>query len=68
LAENARPQTLDYLLISPELKDRIVESKSFTYRYKSFHGIPDLPPGSYRQRSLLPSDHYPLVLTLRMKS
>jgi endonuclease/exonuclease/phosphatase family metal-dependent hydrolase len=60
------PQTLDYLLVSPELKDRIVGSKSFTYRYKSFYGIPQLPPESQSQRNLLPSDHYPQVLTVRL--
>jgi hypothetical protein len=52
--------------VSPELKDRIVESKSFTYRYKGFYGIPHLPPSTYRERNQLPSDHYPLVLTVRL--
>jgi endonuclease/exonuclease/phosphatase family metal-dependent hydrolase len=68
VAENPRPQILDYLLVSPELKDRIVASKSFTYRYKGFHQIPLLPPGSYRARNQLPSDHYPLVLTIQLLS
>jgi endonuclease/exonuclease/phosphatase family metal-dependent hydrolase len=65
-AENPNPQILDYLLVSPELKGRIVESKSFTYRYKGFYGIPHLPPKSFRERNQLPSDHYPLVLTIRL--
>jgi endonuclease/exonuclease/phosphatase family metal-dependent hydrolase len=67
-AEKPNPQTLDYLLVSPELRDQIVGPKSFTYRYKGFYGIPHLPPGSFRERNQLPSDHYPLVLTVRLRS
>jgi endonuclease/exonuclease/phosphatase family metal-dependent hydrolase len=61
-----RPHVLDYLLISPHLCERIVKEKSYAYRYKTFYDIreplPDQPQTRYRQ----PSDHYPLVLTLRV--
>lgn len=59
-------QTLDYLLVSPELKNQIVKSKSFTYRYKGFYGVPHEPPGNFRERNQMPSDHYPVVLTFRL--
>ncbi len=57
-------QVLDYLLVSPELKDRVVPEKSFTYRYKGFYGISEGPPETIKQRYQMPSDHFPLVLTI----
>lgn len=62
----AHPQTLDYILISPHLKNNIVASSSHTYRYKSFYDIPHPLPTTVHQRYQMPSDHFPLVLTLRM--
>lgn len=59
----AHPQTLDYLLISPHLKTKIIKEKSFTYRYKSFD-VPHPLPTTVHQRFHMPSDHFPLVLTL----
>jgi endonuclease/exonuclease/phosphatase family metal-dependent hydrolase len=61
-----KPNILDYLLISPHLRDRIVKEKSYTFRYKSFYDIPEPLPDVPRQRYRLPSDHYPLVLTIRL--
>jgi endonuclease/exonuclease/phosphatase family metal-dependent hydrolase len=60
------PNVLDYLLVSPHLCDRIVKEKSYTYRYKGFYEIVDPLPSSLQERYRLPSDHYPLVLTLRL--
>lgn len=57
-------QVIDYLLISPDLKDRVVKEESFVYRYKGFYDIPDPLPVTLREKFRLPSDHYPLVLTL----
>jgi endonuclease/exonuclease/phosphatase family metal-dependent hydrolase len=65
-AGRAQPVVLDYILISPELVSRIVASKSLTYRYKGFYGISEELPTTVRERYQMPSDHYPLVLTLRM--
>lgn len=59
-----RPHILDYLLLSPHLRDRIVKAKSYTYRYQSFYDIPEPLPNAPQERYRLPSDHYPLVLTL----
>ncbi len=60
------PLVLDYLLVSPHLKDRIVSDESGTYRYKGFHGIADLRPSVPRERYQMPSDHYPLVVTVEL--
>ena len=65
-AGTARPETLDYLLISPQLRDRIEKSRSFVYRYKGPYGITEERPNSLQSRYRLPSDHYPQVLTLRL--
>jgi endonuclease/exonuclease/phosphatase family metal-dependent hydrolase len=63
---SARPQVLDYLLVSPHLCDRIVKEKSYTYRYRSFYDIPEPLPNSHQARNRQPSDHYPLVLTVKI--
>lgn len=60
----AHPQVLDYLLVSPHLKNKVIREKSCTYRYKSFYDIPHPHPVTYEERLQMPSDHYPLVLTL----
>jgi endonuclease/exonuclease/phosphatase family metal-dependent hydrolase len=59
---------LDYLLISPHLKNRIIDSESYTYRYKGFYEIPENLPKTPKDRYQMPSDHYPLVLTIDLKS
>lgn len=65
-AENPNPQVLDYLLISPHLRDQIVPSQSFTYRYKGFYDIPEDLPKNLKARYQMPSDHFPLVLTIKL--
>lgn len=62
-----QPQVLDYLLLSPHLRDKVVKEKSCTYRYRSFYQIPHPLPSTLEERYRMPSDHYPLVLTLRLK-
>lgn len=59
-----QPQILDYLLISPHLKNKVVTEKSLTYRYKSFYDTPHPLPTTVSQRYHMPSDHFPLILTL----
>jgi endonuclease/exonuclease/phosphatase family metal-dependent hydrolase len=58
------PLVFDYLFVSPGLANRIVREESYVYRYKNFYGVPDPLPENRPQRWLMPSDHYPLVLTL----
>ena len=64
--KNAHPDVIDYLLVSPELKDRIVPDRSYTYRYRSFYDIPNELPQNKKERYLMPSDHYPLVITIEL--
>ncbi len=61
-----QPQVIDYLLISPQLKDKVVVDESYTYRYKSFYDTPHPLPTTVHQRYHMPSDHFPLVLTLKL--
>jgi hypothetical protein len=61
-----RHSVLDYLLVSPHLQDRVVKSKSYTYRYKGFYDVAEELPRLLKERYQMPSDHYPLVLTLRI--
>ncbi|HUP57367.1 MAG TPA: endonuclease/exonuclease/phosphatase family protein [Bdellovibrionota bacterium] len=66
VTEQPKHQILDYLMVSPHLAGRIVKEKSFTYRYKGFYGIPEEHPRTLKEKLRMPSDHYPLVLTLRI--
>jgi endonuclease/exonuclease/phosphatase family metal-dependent hydrolase len=65
-ADRPRHQTVDYLLISPELRECVVPEGSFTWRHRSFHGVIEGLPASSRERHRMPSDHYPVVLTVRL--
>lgn len=60
----AHPETLDYLLISPHLQTQIIADESYTYRYKGFYDIPNELPAERKERYQMPSDHFPVVLTL----
>ena len=62
----AHPETLDYLLISPHLRGRVNDDQSYTYRYKGFYDIPNDLPHERKERYQMPSDHFPVVLTLRL--
>lgn len=57
---------LDYLLVSPHLKDRIISEKSRTHRYKGLYDITEDLPKSLKERYRQPSDHFPVVLTIRL--
>jgi endonuclease/exonuclease/phosphatase family metal-dependent hydrolase len=56
---------LDYLLVSPHLRDRIAAKHSGVYRYRAFEGVPAELPTNRTEKARLPSDHYPLVLRLK---
>ncbi|MBY0315192.1 MAG: endonuclease/exonuclease/phosphatase family protein [Bdellovibrionales bacterium] len=62
----AHPQTLDYLLVSPHLKNKVIKEESYTYRYKSFYDLPHPLPTTVHERYHMPSDHFPLVVTLEI--
>ena len=54
---------LDYLFLSSSLHGRLVAGSAYVHRYAE-GGNPLMEPFSFRDRDLLPSDHYPVVCTL----
>ncbi len=56
---------LDYILLPPELKSFIQKEESGIYQYRDQHGVVLPPPQDSFQRYALPSDHYPLVVSLK---
>lgn len=59
------PQQLDYIFLPPELLDSIDKENSGIYLYKDQENRPLALPKNSFERYLLPSDHYPVVLTLK---
>ncbi len=55
---------LDYIFVPPLLHGRVNLKETFIYRYKDDWGFPLPPPRSLGDKKRLPSDHYPVVLTL----
>lgn len=55
---------LDYCFLSPNLAAYLKKESVHVYRYKDHLGIPQDPPTTLEAKSLLPSDHYPLVFEL----
>jgi len=56
---------IDYLLVSPHLKQHLIAEETFVYRYKSDLGVKLGLPSTLDQRLVLPSDHYPVVATFK---
>jgi hypothetical protein len=63
--EKAHMFQYDFIFVPEQLVEHIDSARSFTYRYKGFYGIPELPPKTLKEKWALPSDHYPVVLTLK---
>lgn len=59
-------QQIDYLFLSERFSDRIEPSECYFPRYKNILGSPYPVPRRMEQKSLLPSDHYPFLATLRI--
>ena len=55
---------LDYIFVSPSLKSRI--HQAYVYYFKNELGHRAAWPRSLEERSLLPSDHYPVVVDLQL--
>ena len=66
--QNRLAEQFDYMFLPDILEDAIVKEKSGLYLYKTEDGQPKVLPKSSYERSLLPSDHYPLVLELNLAS
>lgn len=57
---------LDYIMLPPELHSLVKKEESGIYQYRDQHGVVlPLPQDSF-QRYALPSDHYPVVATLKI--
>ncbi len=54
---------LDYVLLPPSLRTKLLEA--FVYRYHEDEAEIGIPL-SFRERRLLPSDHYPIVVRLEL--
>ena len=55
---------LDYLFVPPELAPRVSRTETWVYRYRDEHGMTVMIPRNLNEKRLLPSDHFPVVLTL----
>lgn len=56
---------LDYIFLRGDLKKRLVPGSTRVYRYRfSEEDGEMMVPFSFRERALLPSDHYPILCTL----
>lgn len=68
---NRRPgnyRQLDYILVPEHLRPRIDEKQTWVYRFKDENGMNKIIPRNQNEKRLLPSDHYPVVLTLKPDS
>lgn len=64
---NRRPtyfRQLDYILLSPELHGHVDKNETWVYRFRDEKGLYRTIPKTLNERRLLPSDHYPIILTL----
>lgn len=62
-----RPGThrqLDYIFVPPELASRVNGGETWVFRYRDEMGMTQIIPRNLNEKRLLPSDHFPLVLTL----
>lgn len=55
---------IDHIFISPHLVDRLIPDQCFTYKYRSDLRVTLPYPETLEQRNALPSDHYPVVMTI----
>jgi endonuclease/exonuclease/phosphatase family metal-dependent hydrolase len=56
-----QPMEIDFIFVSPELKEHLILEGSEVYRYRSDLRVPLPLPATLEQRLFLPSDHYPVV-------
>ena len=64
---NRRPgnyRQLDYILMPESLRERVDRDHTWVYRFKDEFGTNRTIPRNQNEKRLLPSDHYPVVLTL----
>ncbi len=56
---------IDFIFVSPELKQNLSSEGTGVFRYLSDLNIPLPLPTTLEQRLLMPSDHYPIVATFK---
>ncbi|MEK7358124.1 MAG: endonuclease/exonuclease/phosphatase family protein [Bdellovibrionota bacterium] len=59
-----RNKQLDYVFLPPALGARVNEKETWVYRFKDDFGMTMIVPRNFNEKKLLPSDHYPVVVTL----
>jgi hypothetical protein len=65
---NRRPglqRQLDYILVPERLRDRVDLENTWVYRFRDADGKYRMIPRNQNEKRTLPSDHYPVVLTLK---
>ena len=59
---------LDYLFVPPEISARVNKHDTWVFRFKDEFGMTMILPRNLNEKKLLPSDHYPVILTLDPES
>lgn len=59
---------IDYLLVPPGLAARVNRDETWVFRYRDELGMTMMIPRTLNEKRLLPSDHYPVILTLDPKT
>jgi endonuclease/exonuclease/phosphatase family metal-dependent hydrolase len=57
---------LDYIMLPPELHSLVKKEESGIYHYRDQHGVVLPYPQDSFQRYALPSDHYPVVVSIKI--
>ncbi|CAN5466627.1 hypothetical protein BH10BDE1_BH10BDE1_25380 [soil metagenome] len=68
---NRRPgmsRQLDYILVPERLRSRVDLEQTWVYRFRDENGKYRMIPRNQNEKRTLPSDHYPVVLTLKPES
>lgn len=68
---NRRPglnRQLDYILLPERLRERVDLGNTWVYRFRDETGKYRMIPRNQNEKRTLPSDHYPVVLTLKSVS
>jgi endonuclease/exonuclease/phosphatase family metal-dependent hydrolase len=56
----------DYIFLDKDLHEQLVKDETYVYRYKNEMGIHSQLPTNFDQKLLMPSDHYPVVVTINL--
>ncbi len=59
---------IDTIFVSPHLKNSLIQSGCYVFRYKNELGLPSPFPRTIDERIQLASDHYPVVATFQIIS